>query len=45
MSERMKAKLVCDELTMALFRQGFPSRVIVYSDRSSQYCSKRYAIS
>ena len=42
MSGRMKAKLVCDALTMALFRRGFPSRVIVHSDRGSQYCSKRY---
>ena len=42
MSERMKAKLVCDALTMALFRRGFPSGVIVHSDRGSQYCSKRY---
>lgn len=42
MSERMKAKLVCDALTMALFRRGFPSGVIVHSDRGSQYCSRRY---
>ena len=42
MSERMKATLVCDALTMALFRRGRPRGVIVHSDRGSQYCSKRY---
>ncbi|HHF3406774.1 TPA: DDE-type integrase/transposase/recombinase [Vibrio alginolyticus] len=26
----------------ALFRRGFPERVIVHSDRASQYCSKDY---
>lgn len=42
MSERMKANLVCDALTMALFRRGMPSGVIVHSDRGSQYCSHRF---
>jgi transposase InsO family protein len=42
MSDRMKATLVCDALTMALFRRGFPRGVIVHSDRGSQYCSKRF---
>jgi transposase InsO family protein len=42
MSDRMKATLVCDALTMALFRQGFPRGVVVHSDRGSQYCSKRF---
>jgi transposase InsO family protein len=42
MSDRMKATLVCDALTMALFRRGFPRSVIVHSDRGSQYCSKRF---
>jgi putative transposase len=42
MSERMKATLVCDALTMALFRRGRPRGVIVHSDRGSQYCSKRF---
>jgi len=42
MSERMKAKLVCDALQMALWRRALPSGVIVHSDRGSQYCSKAY---
>lgn len=35
-------RLVCDALTMALFRRKFPKDVIVHSDRGSQYCSKKY---
>ena len=31
---------MCDALTMALFRRGFPKEVIIHSDRGSQYCSK-----
>jgi transposase InsO family protein len=42
MQRRMTQQLVCDALTMALFRRGFPSGVIVHSDRGSQYCSGRY---
>lgn len=42
MSERMKAKLVCNALQMALWRRAMPSGVIVHSDRGSQYCSKRF---
>ena len=42
MNKRMTQQLVCDALTMALFRRGFPKDVIVHSDRGSQYCSKRY---
>ena len=42
MKERMTASLVCDALTMALWRRGFPKHVVVHSDRGSQYCSKRY---
>lgn len=42
MSERMKAALVCDALTMSLFRRGMPRGVIVHSDRGSQYCSNRF---
>ena len=42
MSDRMKSKLVCDALTMALFRRGMPQGVIVHSDRGSQYCSNRF---
>ena len=42
MSTRMTADLVCDALSMALWRRGFPRGVIVHSDRGSQYCSKAY---
>jgi transposase InsO family protein len=35
-------QLVCDALTMALFRRHFPKGTIIHSDRGSQYCSKRY---
>ncbi len=42
MSERMTAQLVCDALTMALWRRGMPTGVIVHSDRGSQYCSHDY---
>lgn len=42
MSKRINQKLVCDALTMALWRRHFPKHVIVHSDRGSQYCSKRY---
>ena len=42
MNARMTQQLVCDALTMALFRRGFPRSVVIHSDRGSQYCSKRY---
>ncbi|MFA1572067.1 IS3 family transposase, partial [Vibrio tasmaniensis 1F-187] len=42
MSTRMTATLVCDALSMALFRRGMPEEVIIHSDRGSQYCSKDY---
>ena len=42
MSNRMTAQRACDALTMALFRCGFPKKVIVHSDRGSQYCSHAY---
>jgi putative transposase len=42
MGERMTASLVCDALTMAIFRRGFPKGVMVHSDRGSQYCSTVY---
>ena len=41
-NKRMTQQLVCDALTMALFRRGFPKDVIIHSDRGSQYCSKKY---
>jgi len=42
MSDRLKATLVEDALTMALFRRKFPTNVIVHSDRGVQYCSNGY---
>ncbi len=42
MGTRMTATLVCDALSMALFRRGFPDDVIIHSDKGSQYCSKDY---
>lgn len=42
MSERMTANLVCDALSMALWRRKMPIGVIVHSDRGSQYCSSDY---
>ncbi len=42
MNRRMTQQLVCDALTMAVFRRGFPKGTILHSDRGSQYCSKRY---
>ena len=42
MSERMTADLVCNALQMALWRRRMPKKVIVHSDRGSQYCSGPY---
>ena len=42
MGKRMTQQLMCDALTMALFRRGFPKGVIIHSDRGSQYCSTAY---
>ena len=42
MDKRMKAKLVCDALEMALFRRHFPTGTIVHSDKGSQYCSSDF---
>ena len=42
MGARMTATLVCDALTMALWRRRLPKGVIVHSDRGSQYCSGAY---
>lgn len=42
MSERMTATLVCDALSMAIFRRHRPRNVIVHSDRGSQYCSREH---
>ena len=42
MSAYLKKDLVCNALTMALFRRKSPRGVIVHSDRGSQYCSHEY---
>ena len=42
MDKRIKAKLVCDALQMALWRRRMPKGVTVHSDRGSQYCSGQY---
>ena len=42
MDKHMKANLVCDALTMALWRRKMPTDVIVHSDRGGQYCSSAF---
>jgi transposase InsO family protein len=42
MSKNIDAQLVCDALTMALWRRKFPQGVIVHSDRGSQYASHAF---
>lgn len=42
MDTRMESTLVCQALTMALLHRGYPSKVLVHSDRGSQYCSDDY---
>lgn len=42
MSKSLKADLVTNALTMALYKRKFPKGVIVHSDRGSQYCSDKY---
>ena len=42
MESSMTKDLVCNALIMALFKRKFPSRVIIHSDRGSQYCSDKY---
>lgn len=42
MDTKMESALVCQALTMAMFHRGYPSKVIVHSNRGSQYCSDDY---
>jgi putative transposase len=42
LDQRVKAKLVTNDLQMALWRRCMPKGVIVHSYRGSQYCSKKY---
>jgi transposase InsO family protein len=42
MSQRINADLVCKALNHALQCRGYPTGVIVHTDRGSQYCSAAY---
>ena len=42
MSSRMKAQLVCDALTMAIWQRKPKAGLIHHSDRGSQYASKAF---
>ena len=42
MSNRMPTELVCNALNMAMRNRGYPTGVILHSDRGSQYCSHDY---
>lgn len=42
MSARMKAELVCDALTMAIWQRRPKAGLIYHSDRGSQYASKAF---
>ena len=42
MSDRMKADLVCNALTMAFWQRKPAARLIMHTDRGSQYASDRY---
>ena len=42
MNRRMTKDLVCKALLMALFIRGFPKKVIMHTDRGSQYASKKH---
>lgn len=44
MSSRMKAQLVCDALTMAIWRRRPQAGLIHHSDRGSQYASKAFRL-
>jgi len=42
MDSTMKASLVCDALTMAIWQRRPPAGLIVHSDRGVQYASRQY---
>jgi len=42
MSSRMKARLVCDALRMAIWQRQLQAGLIVHSDHGSQYISRKY---
>lgn len=42
MSSRMKARLVCDALRIAIWQLQPQAELIVHSDRGSQYASRQY---
>ena len=43
-SHRIDRQLVCEALTAAMARQGYPVGVMVHSDQGSQYCSRDFRI-
>jgi transposase InsO family protein len=43
-SHRIDRQLVCDTLSTAMARQGYPVGVMVHSDQGSQYCSRDFRI-
>lgn len=43
-SHRIDRQLVCDTLTAAMARQGYPVGVMIHSDQGSQYCSRDFRI-
>ena len=42
LAERMTADLACQALQMALWRRKMPKKILLHSDRGSQYCSTAY---
>ena len=42
LAERMAADLACQALQMALWRRKMPKKILLHSDRGSQYCSTAY---
>ncbi len=42
MSSSINSQLVCHALMMVLLNRIYPRRVILHSDRGSQYCSDQY---
>jgi transposase InsO family protein len=43
-SHRINRQLVCDVLTAAMARQGYPVGVMIHSDQGSQYCSRDFRV-
>lgn len=43
-SHRIDRQLVCDTLSTAMARQGYPVGVMVHSDQGSQYCTRDFRV-